>query len=160
MADISLSDIAVGTGGFVINGECAHDRSGVGVASAGDVNGDGLDDLIIGARWADPDGTADADVSGREAYLRYGIVAFAAIQSVGGAILWATDAAETVIGCDHDDYDEVVAVWYPSRAAFLGLAAYPGYLEAHVHRDAAIDQATLIATRGEAAPALTPPFPT
>ena len=107
-----------------------------------------------------PDSTVDADVSGREAYLRYGIVAFAAIQSVGGAILWATDAAETVIGCDHDDYDEVVAVWYPSRAAFLGLAAYPGYLEAHVHRDAAIDQATLIATRGEAAPALTQPFPT
>ena len=25
-----------------------------------------------------PDGTADADVSGREAYLRYGVVAFAA----------------------------------------------------------------------------------
>ncbi len=107
-----------------------------------------------------PAGTTDADVSGRDAYLRYGIVAFAAIQSVGGAILWATDAAETVIGCDHDDYDEVVAVWYPSRAAFLGLAAYPGYLEAHVHRDAAIENATLIATRGEAAPALTQPFPT
>ncbi len=107
-----------------------------------------------------PDGTADADVSGREAYLRYGIVAFAAIKSVGGAILWATDAAETVIGCDHDDYDEVVAVWYPSRAAFLGLAAYPGYLEAHAHRDAAIENATLIATRGEATPALTQPFPT
>ena len=111
-------------------------------------------------RAAYPDGTADADVSGREAYLRYGIVAFAAIKSVGGAILWATDAAETVIGCDHDDYDEVVAVWYPSRAAFLGLAAYPGYLEAHGHRDAAIENATLMATRGEATPALTQPFPT
>ena len=111
-------------------------------------------------RAAYPDGTADADVSGREAYLRYGVVAFAAITSVGGAILWATDVAETVIGCDHDDYDEVVAVWYPSRAAFLGLAAYPGYLEAHVHRDAAIEQATLIATRGEATPELTQPFPT
>ena len=111
-------------------------------------------------RAAYPDGTAGADVSGREAYLRYGIVAFAAIQSVGGTILWATDAAETVIGCDHDDYDEVVAVWYPSRAAFLGLAAHPGYLEAHVHRDAAIETATLIATRGEAMPALTQPFPT
>ena len=111
-------------------------------------------------RAAYPDGTADADVSGREAYLRYGIVAFAAVRSVGGAILWATDAAETVIGCDHDDYDEVVAVWYPSRAAFLGLAAYPGYLEAHVHRDAAIENATLIATCGEAMPALTQPFPT
>ena len=80
------------------------------------------------------------------------------IQSVGGEILWATDAAETVIGCDHDVYDEVVAVWYPSRAAFLALADFPGYMEAHAHRDAAIEQAALIATRGDAEPRLTQPF--
>jgi uncharacterized protein (DUF1330 family) len=107
-----------------------------------------------------PPGTTDVDVdvSGREAYLRYGMVAFAAIHSVGGEILWATDANETVIGCEHDRYDEVVAVWYPSRTAFLGLAAYPGYMESHVHRDAAIEQAMLIATRGDATPVLTQPF--
>ncbi len=107
-----------------------------------------------------PAGTADADadVSGREAYLRYGAVAYAAIKSVGGEILWAADAAETVIGCDHDTYDEVVAVWYPSRAAFLGLVEYPGYLEAHAHRDAAIEQAVLIATKGDPEPRLTQPF--
>jgi uncharacterized protein (DUF1330 family) len=105
-----------------------------------------------------PDGTVDADVSGREAYLRYGVVAYQAITSVGGEILWATDAAETVIGCDHDVYDEVVAVWYPSRTAFLALAEFPGYMEAHVHRDAAIEQAALIATRGDAEPRLSQPF--
>ena len=105
-----------------------------------------------------PEGTPDADVSGREAYLRYGVVAYQAIQSVGGDILWATEAAETVIGCDHDVYDEVVAVWYPSRTAFLALAEYPGYMEAHVHREAALEQAALIATRGEAEPRLAQPF--
>jgi len=109
-------------------------------------------------RAAYPPGTPDADVSGREAYLRYGVVAYAAIKSVGGEILWATDAAETVIGCDHDGYDEVVAVWYPSRTAFLGLADYPGYMNAHAHRVAAIEQATLIATRGESTPHLSQPF--
>ena len=77
---------------------------------------------------------------------------------MGGEILWATDAAETVIGCDHDEYDEVVAVWYPNRAAFLALAGYPGYMEAHVHRDAAIEQAAIIATRGNPEPRLTQPF--
>jgi hypothetical protein len=32
--------------GFVINGKVAGDQSGYSVSSAGDVNGDGLDDLI------------------------------------------------------------------------------------------------------------------
>jgi hypothetical protein len=46
---INLSDIANAsdpTGGFVINGEVVDDRSGFSISSAGDVNGDGLDDLI------------------------------------------------------------------------------------------------------------------
>ena len=51
---IELSDIAVGEGGFVINGQCAGDYSGNSVASAGDVNGDGLVDLIVGAYYSDP----------------------------------------------------------------------------------------------------------
>jgi hypothetical protein len=50
---IDLTTIAAGTGGFAIYGEDAHDRSGDSVASAGDINGDGSDDLIIGARFDD-----------------------------------------------------------------------------------------------------------
>ena len=46
-----------GTNGFQINGEAAYDQSGASVASAGDVNGDGFDDLIIGARGADLNGS-------------------------------------------------------------------------------------------------------
>ncbi|MBD1811793.1 cadherin-like domain-containing protein [Microcoleus vaginatus DQ-U2] len=45
-----------GSNGFTINGIAAYDRSGLSVSSAGDVNGDGFDDLIIGADWADPNG--------------------------------------------------------------------------------------------------------
>ena len=51
---INLSAIAGGTGGFVINGQCMRDYSGQSVASAGDVNGDGLADLIVGATSSDP----------------------------------------------------------------------------------------------------------
>jgi hypothetical protein len=49
---IELSAIATGKGGFVIKGESAGDHSGYVVSSAGDVNGDGLDDLIVGAYGA------------------------------------------------------------------------------------------------------------
>jgi hypothetical protein len=43
---ISIADAKNPTGGFVINGEAANDENGFSVSSAGDVNGDGLDDLL------------------------------------------------------------------------------------------------------------------
>src|SRR6185503_17408821 len=51
---IDLSAVAGGTGGFVINGHCGDDLSGISVSSAGDLNGDGLADLVVGARGGDP----------------------------------------------------------------------------------------------------------
>jgi autotransporter-associated beta strand protein len=54
-ANLNLSSLD-GTNGFQISGEAAEDLSGISVASAGDVNGDGFDDLIIGAHLADPNG--------------------------------------------------------------------------------------------------------
>jgi hypothetical protein len=38
----------------LVFGESADDESGWSVSSAGDVNGDGLDDLIVGAYQATP----------------------------------------------------------------------------------------------------------
>ncbi|MDZ7905315.1 MAG: integrin alpha [Cypionkella sp.] len=55
-ANISLSNLN-GSNGFQINGEAVNDYSGRSVSSAGDVNGDGFDDLIIGAYGADPNGS-------------------------------------------------------------------------------------------------------
>ncbi|MBF0421028.1 MAG: FG-GAP repeat protein, partial [Magnetococcales bacterium] len=45
-----------GTNGFRMNGEAPYDRSGFSVSSAGDVNGDGFADVIIGAGEANPAG--------------------------------------------------------------------------------------------------------
>jgi hypothetical protein len=63
--DLSSLD---GTDGFVLNGIDAYDQSGFPVASAGDVNGDGVDDVIIGARSADPNGLGNAG----ESYIVFG----------------------------------------------------------------------------------------
>lgn len=43
-----------GSQGFVINGSGQLDQAGIDLSIAGDVNGDGIDDLIIGAHNADP----------------------------------------------------------------------------------------------------------
>jgi len=45
-----------GTDGFVINGEAAGDYAGTSVDSAGDINGDGIGDLVIGAQSANVNG--------------------------------------------------------------------------------------------------------
>jgi Ca2+-binding RTX toxin-like protein len=44
--DLSALD---GTTGFALTGRLAFDRNGWSVSSAGDVNGDGIDDLLVGA---------------------------------------------------------------------------------------------------------------
>ncbi len=52
---ISLSSLN-GANGFRLNGGAPYDLSGWSVSSAGDVNGDGFGDLIVGAHDADPNG--------------------------------------------------------------------------------------------------------
>jgi hypothetical protein len=58
---VLLEDVANGIGGFVLVGEAAGDRSGFSLSGAGDVNGDGVPDIIVGAWGANPSG----DESGR-----------------------------------------------------------------------------------------------
>jgi uncharacterized protein (DUF1330 family) len=97
------------------------------------------------AAYADaPPGDGSPDVSGREAYERYGAVALDVLQRVGGNVLWQAFASLTVIGDDNERWDEVIAVRYPSAHAFLDLALAPEIGEALVHRDAGLESATLI----------------
>lgn len=61
-------DTLDGTVGFRLDGVDAADRSGLSVSTAGDVNGDGFDDLIVGALDADPGGESKAG----ESYVVFG----------------------------------------------------------------------------------------
>jgi hypothetical protein len=64
---VDLDDVVAGIGGFVLAAEAAGNACGGSVAGAGDVNDDGLADVIVGSSAADFGGSA----SGRT-YVIYG----------------------------------------------------------------------------------------
>jgi hypothetical protein len=95
---IALSTLD-GTNGFRINGIDPNDYSGISVACAGDVNGDGFDDVIVGAYGADSGGVLSAG----ESYVVFGKAA----GSFAGAIdLSSLDGANgfRIDGIDAFDY--------------------------------------------------------
>ena len=77
--DASLLD---GTNGFQLSGIDKEDHSGLSVSSAGDLNGDGLDDLVIGA----PDAGA-----GGQTYVVFGKVDWTGTPAVDLGSLDGTD---------------------------------------------------------------------
>ena len=72
---VDLAMVAAGLGGFAIEGEFAFDQAGAAVAGAGDVNGDGLADVVVGAPLADGNG----DDNGRS-YVVFGKQSPVAVQ--------------------------------------------------------------------------------
>ncbi len=66
-ARFSLGDLD-GTNGFLMRGPANGDGFGRAVAGIGDVNGDGIDDIAVGARYAD----RDRAEGGGEAYVIFG----------------------------------------------------------------------------------------
>ncbi|MCP5029644.1 MAG: LEPR-XLL domain-containing protein, partial [Actinomycetia bacterium] len=83
--------------GFALDGAAAGDAAGFAVASAGDLNSDGVSDVVVGAPGADPNG----DGSGA-AYVFFGAADFAVAEGLSG-LFYDTDpitslaAAQTAI---------------------------------------------------------------
>ncbi len=99
-ANLDLSGLD-GTSGFKLSGVAFFDRSGNSVASAGDVNGDGFADIIVGAYHADPN-AADSGAS----YVVFGIKPDTAVTRIGtaaGQTLAGGDLADVLYGQDGDD---------------------------------------------------------
>lgn len=89
---VDLGNLAV-TDGLIIQGDTTNDFAGGSVSSAGDVNNDGIDDLIVGAGGGD-----NGDVNAGEAYIIYGNINFGAPPPING-----TAASETVTGTAGND---------------------------------------------------------
>ncbi|HEV2746147.1 MAG TPA: integrin alpha, partial [Allosphingosinicella sp.] len=77
---IDLDTPLNGTNGFKIQGDVTGDSAGRSVSSAGDVNGDGFDDIMVGAHYGD-DGGGYAG----EAYIIYGRAPTTAVTRTGSA---------------------------------------------------------------------------
>jgi uncharacterized protein (DUF1330 family) len=90
-------------------------------------------------------GDTPTDASGVEEYRRYGDVALEMIEHQGGRLLWAGTGDQVLIGDVEQDWDAVLLVEYPSRAAFIEMVSSPEYLEAHAHRERALERTVVIA---------------
>jgi hypothetical protein len=83
-----------GTNGFRLTGEAAGDFAGFSVSRAGDVNGDGFGDLVVGAYGSDPSGSIGAG----EVYIVYGKRSFAATPTPGFSIALGATGQTRIIG--------------------------------------------------------------
>ncbi|HET9105341.1 MAG TPA: DUF1330 domain-containing protein [Solirubrobacteraceae bacterium] len=88
---------------------------------------------------------ASDGITGAEAYGRYGAGVTAFLARAGGEVLLALRPEASVIGPEASEWDLVLAVRYPSRAAFMAMITDPEYLAVHQHRTAGVVDSRLIA---------------
>ena len=87
---------------------------------------------------------AQENLSGRDAYMRYGVVAQKCVADAGGGIVWGGNQTLVAIGDAGDAWDQVICVRYPSVQAFLQMVSRPDYQAASYHRDAALERTALL----------------
>lgn len=124
IAAVSAGD---GTTGFELLGEANGDQAGIAVSGAGDVNGDGFADVIVGAQTANSNTGA--------AYIVFGAASFASSYALGalssnGFIIDGTVANErfgTSVAAggdiDGDGFDDVI-IGAPGSTSSQAGAAY------------------------------------
>ena len=113
-ASLELSALD-GTNGFVINGVDANDFSGRSVSSAGDINNDGFDDIIIGAHQADPDPGGSYVVFGKAAGSYSASLELSALDGTNGFVINGIDAGDkcgwsvsSAGDINNDGYDDII----------------------------------------------------
>lgn len=94
--------------------------------------------------------TPQAGVSGRTAYMRYGIVAMRTVYRTGGHLLFSgrvlSVLREPKAGPTIGAWDDVAAMRYPNPPAILSMEHAPDYHAALDDRDAGLERTLVIAT--------------
>jgi len=81
---------------------------------------------------------SEPELSGREAYMRYGAGVQACLASVGGSARFTGSVTDLLLGEVEDLWDMVAIAEYPSRAAMLQMVQSPEYQAITKHRDAGL----------------------
>ena len=164
MASVPAAD------GFIILGGAAGDKTGLSVASAGDVNGDGFDDMMVGNPYGD-----DANANAGEAYLIFGqsgdfgdpvfggrVISVNTLSADQGFVVqgdnsddnsgFSVSSAGDINGDGYDDFIVGAPRADPGIVAFAGeafvLFGGPGQFGTDVGGRQVIDLATLSPTAG------------
>lgn len=90
------------------------------------------------------DEPGEPEMTGREAYDRYGAVMKTIVERHGGRILFTSRVDALVIGEVEDLWDAAAIVEYPSRAAFVAIATSSEVMEIGRHRKAGLAGQLLI----------------
>ena len=90
-----------------------------------------------------PDGRK-SELTGREAYMLYGMPMQKLVEDQGGRFLFMGQVQSLAIGIVEDMWDVVALMEYPSSAAFARIATSPEVAEIGVHRAAGLEGQLLI----------------
>lgn len=122
------------------------DQAGAFMARAGDTPVSMVNLLKFKEKATYEAGTPEAgeNLTGREAYARYGAEVAKILAKLGAKTLFAGPAHGMLIG--EGDWDMVAIVEYPNRAVMLGMGTSEDYQKIHYHREAGLAHQLLIDT--------------
>ena len=80
----------------------------------------------------------DTNLSGKEAYMIYGMEVREHLKKVGGEVVFGGEISRLMLGEVEDLWDNVAVVRYPSRTAMLEMMMDPDYQESEKHRSAGL----------------------
>lgn len=85
--------------------------------------------------------------TGREAYGDYGAAVIPMVFALGGSIELMGEVAPSFIAPADEEWDDVVLIRYPNRAAFVGMISSPEYQAVMHHRTAGLADSRLFPFR-------------
>ena len=97
----------------------------------------------------DPEyGTPEADITGMEAFVRYGEIAGNSLAELGGRVVFSTPVDQVMIGPSDIPWDMAAVMYFPTRQAFMEMLSDPAFQSAARHRKAALANHTMLHLAG------------